>query len=446
MMKCRFSRSLLAATLGPILLLLAACQSATNPPFDTARLTSDERDYDYPFVNPFAATVVGTPAGYKADLPQEDDLKFSRHDLTVFEGRSPPDVFWYDRSLRFSMIRQEGPAPLAFIIAGTGGSDTSPTSRLLSRILFAAGMHVISVPSPTHPNFIRNASSTGVPGRIKDDARDLYRTMQLAYAAVADEVEVTAFHLAGASLGAWQAPFVAQLDDAERAFGFRKVLLVNPPVSLFSSIEVLDSLAEENIPGGMANFSAFFDQVFQDFAEVYVELDAVDFSQDFLYRVYLRKEPEETDLAALVGVAFRLSANDMILTADVMTRFGFVVPRNRQLHATSSLTDYFIVGREVGFRNYLDLFFYPYFRDREPGLTKGTLIEEASFKSIESYLQTSNKIGLIHNEDDIILARGDIEYLRRVFGSRANIFPTGGHMGNLEHHTVVARIVRFFKD
>ena len=445
-MKCRFTQSLSAVLLGPLLLLVAACESVTNPPFDTERIISQEREYDYPFVNPFAATVVGTPAGYRAELPVEEELITTRHDLTVFEGRTPPDVFWYDRALRFSVVRQEGPAPLAFVIAGTGGSDTSPTSRLLSRILFAAGMHVISVPSPTHPNFIRNASSTGVPGRIRDDAQDLYRTMQLAYAEVEDEIEVTGFHLAGASLGAWQAPFVAKLDDTEQAFGFGKVLLVNPPVSLFSSIGILDNLAAENIPGGMENFSAFFDQVFQDFAEVYVELDTVDFSQDFLYRVYLRKEPEETDLAALVGVAFRLSANDMILTADVMSRFGFVVPRNLRLHATSSLTDFFIIGREVGFRNYLDLFFYPYFREREPGLTKEALIQEASFKSIESYLRTSNKFGLIHNEDDIILARGEIEYLRQVFGSRANIFPTGGHMGNLEHHTVVARIVRFFRD
>ena len=27
-------------------------------------------DYDYPFTNPLAATVVGTPNAYKADLPQ----------------------------------------------------------------------------------------------------------------------------------------------------------------------------------------------------------------------------------------------------------------------------------------------------------------------------------------------------------------------------------------
>ena len=439
----RILRSLLVASIWP-LLLVAACQSASNPPFEAGRLVQDDRIYDYPFVDPFAATVVGTPTGYKADLPKE--VISSRRSLTVFEGRRPPDVFWYDEALRFSLVKQDRPAPLAFVIAGTGGSDTSPSVTLLARILSAVGLHVISLPSPTHPNFIRNASTTAVPGRIRDDAPDLYRAMKLAYAAVEDEIEVTAFHLAGYSLGAWQAAFVAKLDDAERALGFGKVLLINPPVSLFNSIGILDRMAEENITGGMVNFSAFFERVFQSFAEVYKEVDRVDFSQDFLYRVYLRKEPGETDLAALVGVAFRLSANDMIVTADVMTRFGFIVPRNRQLHATSSLTDYFLAGSRIGFSKYLDLFYAPFFRAREPGLTKEALVEEASFEAIEPYLRASDKIGLIHNEDDIILAPGEIDYLRQVFGGRATIFPTGGHLGNLEHHAVVARILRFFRE
>ena len=442
-MTCRFLRTSLAVSTGA-LLLIAACQPAANPPFDTTRLTRGERDYDYPFVNPFAATVVGTPIGYKAELPER--VISTRRSLTVFEGRRPPDVFWYDTALRFSLARQDRPAPLAFVVAGTGGNDTSPNVRLLERILSAAGLHVISLPSPTHPNFIRNASTTGVPGRIRDDAPDLYRVMKLAYAEVAAEIEVTGVHLVGYSLGAWQAAFVAKLDDSEGSFGFGKVLLINPPVSLFKSIEILDRLAEENVPGGMANFSAFFDRIFQDFAEVYREFDRVDFSQDFLYRVFLRKEPGETDLAALIGAAFRLSANDMILAADVMTRFGFVVPRERQLHATSSLTDYFLVGSRIGFSNYLDSFYAPFFRAREPGLTKDALIAEASFEAIEPYLRRSGKIGLIHNEDDIILARGEIDYLRAVFRERATIYPTGGHMGNLEHHAVVARILRFFRD
>ena len=33
---------------------------------------------------------------------------------------------------------------------------------------------------------------------------------------------------------------------------------------------------------------------------------------------------------------------------------------------------------------------------------------------------------------------GDIDYLRSVFGNRARIFPTGGHVGNMLHPDVVS--------
>ena len=38
--------------------------------------------YDYPFVNAYEATVVGTPSLYKADLPEEVPVK--DYSLTVF--------------------------------------------------------------------------------------------------------------------------------------------------------------------------------------------------------------------------------------------------------------------------------------------------------------------------------------------------------------------------
>jgi pimeloyl-ACP methyl ester carboxylesterase len=80
--------------------------------------------------------------------------------------------------------------------------------------------------------------------------------MRLAYEQVADRIEVSQFHLTGYSLGAWQAAFVAQLDEQEKVFGFGKVLLVNPPVSLYSSIRILDDLLDKNIPGGPDQFNA----------------------------------------------------------------------------------------------------------------------------------------------------------------------------------------------
>ena len=49
------------------------------------------------------------------------------------------------------------------------------------------------------------------------------------------------------------------------------------------------------------------------------------------------------------------------------------------------------------------------------------------------------------NADEIILAPGELEYLRDVFGARAKIFPTGGHGGNLTYRDNVEYMVQFFK-
>jgi hypothetical protein len=41
---------------------------------------------------------------------------------------------------------------------------------------------------------------------------------------------------------------------------------------------------------------------------------------------------------------------------------------------------------------------------------------------------------------------GEIDFFRDVFGSRAKIYPTGGHCGNMAHRDNVAHMLSVFKD
>nr|NIS39542.1 alpha/beta hydrolase [Desulfuromonadales bacterium] len=277
-----------------------------------------------------------------------------------------PEIFWYNERLKFSLARQTHPAPLIFNIAGTGAGYNSALMKVMQKAFYQAGFHVISLPSPTHSNFIVSASSTSVPGRVKDDAADLYRVMELAYERVKDRIEVSEFYLTGYSLGAWQAAFVAHHDEKAQVFDFKKVLMVNPPVSLFSSIRILDDMLVDNVPGGMAGLNAFFKRVLHAFLEVYKDHEFTNFSEDFLYRAYTTYEPDDESLAALVGLSFRLSSNNMVFTSDVMTKSNYVVPRSLELTSETSLTKYFDVGLRLSFEDYLDQLYYPYFKARDP--------------------------------------------------------------------------------
>jgi hypothetical protein len=400
------------------------------------------KPYFYPYVNPFEATVMELPPFYQADIPERVPTKtFS---LNVFPGRKIPDVFWYEDGLDCSLVAQKDKAPLVFIIAGTGARFNSPKMIKMQKMFYQEGYHVISITSPTHMHFVVNASSTMTPGNLYEDAKDLYRVMQLAMKEVEGDIEVSSYNLTGYSLGGIQSAFVSMLDEEEKVFNFRSVLLINPPVSLYNSVTILDHMLDDNIPGGANNLEKWLGTVMEKLADVEKEMGYLELSADYIYKASKRFPLREDFLASLVGVSFRLSSTDMIFASDVMKGGGYITPRNVQMSNSTALAPFEMVGIRTSFGNYFDEVFVPFFQKKDPLMTREKLIELSSMRHIEPYLKSAKKIGLLHNEDDIILQPGEIEYLDELFGSRAKIFPTGGHCGNMNHQDAVNFMVRFF--
>jgi hypothetical protein len=401
--------------------------------------------YDYPFTDPYAATVVGTPSEYAEALPADVPVKFDT--LKMFPDREVPGILWNLDELRYSYVRQKGSAPLIFLIAGTGAGFNSPKMQLMQKAFYRAGYHVISISSPTHPNFIVAASTSGVPGHLEEDSADLYRVMQAIWQKHQKKMAVTDFYLTGYSLGAAQSAFIAKLDEQEKAFNFRKVLLINPPVSLYNSVLILDEMLEMNIPGGLDNFNAFYERIVNAFADVYAHGENVEFNNDFLYRAYqYRKPTSDEPLAALIGTSFRISSENMVFATDVLTKAGYVVPKNLVLRRHDNVRDYAKVLGHLSFLDYFRGIFLPHFQAKDPSVTEAQLIKALSLRSLDGYLRNSEKFGLIGNEDDVILLPGEIDYLRDLFGSRATIFPHGGHCGNMAYPDNVSAMVGFFAD
>src|SRR5262245_19678373 len=160
-----------------------------------------------PVTNPYLATVVGTAEQLKAPVPDQIPLKVRR--LPEDSSRTIPDVLRYGARLDYSYAKQKGPAPLIFVIAGTGAAHDSELTQFLMRAFYRGGFHVVGITSPTYPTFIIAVSSTMVPGEQRHDARDLYAVMQRIWAEIAPQMQVTHFYLTGYSVGATNAAFVA---------------------------------------------------------------------------------------------------------------------------------------------------------------------------------------------------------------------------------------------
>lgn len=401
-----------------------------------AGVWAKESGYGYPIDDAYAATILGTPKNLRPALSGDIPIKT----MLLKTGRKKPEIFFYDRGLRYTVAFQNRKAPLVFIIAGTGGSSKSAKMVALMTNLYHAGFHVVALPSPTFPNFIIGASTTHVPGHLAEDAADLYRVMEQIWNECKGSIEVTDFSLAGYSLGGTEAAFVARLDEERKVFDFRRVLMLNPAVSIYTSVAKIEGLLDR-IPGGSRRIGAFYNRVMAKSTDFYRKGDFVAIDDDFLFAAYNARILDRDEAGGMIAVSFRISTAGMIFASDVMTQGGYVVPKNRELKNSDSLEDYFWTSLHLSFLDYFDEYFVPFFQSRHPGLTKEELVEALSLKSIESYLAASPKISVITNEDDFILAPGEIDYLRRVFGPRLKVYPRGGHLGNLEHRDNMAFLI-----
>ena len=418
-------------------LLLMACLFLLPVP----GLAADD-GYGYPITGSYEATILGTPASLMPKFPVK--MRTRQLVLDVIPDREKPPIFFYDKGLRCTFAYQKQKAPLVFLIAGAGSSDRAPKILTMMKAFYQAGFHVITLPSPSHANFIISASQSGVPGDLTEDAADLYRVMETAWKEVEGDIEVSSFQLCGYSLGASQAAFVAKLDEERRVFNFRKVLMINPPVSLYGSVTRIEEMLKQ-IPGGPKKQGIFFNRMLSKFSRFYRYGNFVAINDDFLYAIYTENIFSNEETGGLIGLTFRINLAGMIFASDVMTNSGYVVPKNRVLSPTDSIYDYFLVSTHLSFYDYFNEYFYPYFQKRRPGLTKEALIESQSLRSIEGYLKSSAKFGVMANENDFILTSAELDYLRQLFGERIKIYPRGGHLGNLEYKDNLAYMVDFFK-
>lgn len=395
-------------------------------------------DYDYPIENPYLATVAGTPAALQAKLPK---VRIKTRRLPLAADREIPEVLAYGRKLEYSIATQRGPAPLIFAIAGTGGYHNSGTNTQLLRAFHSAGFHVVGISSPTHPKFQIGASSTGVPGVMDVDAEDLLGVMRRIRERYADKIQITEYHLTGYSLGAMHAAFIAKRDQANgNEFDFRRVLLINSPVNLYSSISKLDRMLE-NVPGGVDNFDRYFNGIVRQISDAYTRSTSVEFNQDLVYAAFQANPPTREDLAAVIGAAFRMSAMNMIFTADIMSNFGFIKPAEQRLPANADLDTFLQVALRVGLTDYFHEFVWPFYQKRYPNTDRAGFAAAQSLKAIAPFLRNSATVFAVHNQDDIILTGNEIDFFRKTFADRAKIYPRGGHLGNTNHHATVAHML-----
>src|SRR6202167_4446110 len=226
------------------------------------------------------ATVFGTPPQDIGPLP--DTVPMLEMDVALPWRRPVPQIFWFDKRLRVWLSAQKKPAPLAIVISGTGSDANTAKLSVLRAILYGAGFHVLTVPSPTFPGFIVSASSTGVAGDLLQDGHDLYAAMGEIVAHLPRKVKITDIDVLGYSLGGANAAIVKSIDAREHKLHVHRALMINPPVSLFATVGRLDKLFAITLGNGDAGVELFYQKLYAQLAHLYRASDRVQLDEDFL--------------------------------------------------------------------------------------------------------------------------------------------------------------------
>jgi len=382
------------------------------------------------------ATVFGTPPQDMAPLPAKVPLSEINIELP---WRLPvPKILWFDSKLRVWLSAQDGPAPLAIVISGTGSDGNTKTIAVLRAALYGAGYHVLTMPSPTFPGFIVSASRTGVAGDLMQDGSDLYAAMQEIVAHLPRKVRVTDIDVLGYSLGGANAAVVKSIDAAEHKLKIHRVVMINPPVSLFSSVGRLDRLFAATIGPGDRAVELLYRRLYAQIANLYRASDRLELDENFLYSAAGATLKTDADFSAAIAMTFRLQLIDMFFVGDLYAKTGVITDPAHPPRVGDSLEDIQRDLRAKPFADYFTRVFAPYYLLRRPEATSASLIAANRLDIITDALRDDGDYYAQSSSNDLIINRRELAWLQDTLGSRIIVYDHGGHLGEVGDRRQVA--------
>jgi hypothetical protein len=400
------------------LALLGFCSSASA-------LRVDPAAYPYPYTDTYLATTTVALLKDRDRRVPNDTTRYLHLDL--IPGRNHVYLLEGKGRLRVRFQPQQGPAPLIFLIPGFGGSAYTGSTRYVAQMLVDRGFHVVSLPSPFSWNFTLAASQTGFPGFTEQDSEDLYAAMQavLRHIREHDRIGVGRIGLIGFSHGALHAGFLSKLDAERNKIGFDTALLVNPPVNLPEALRTIDRLAD---------LEQRFTPSQKDHIETYAfgvgrnalqgNIDDPGYFADWDRRFRLTEEP----IRYLIGKALRVPVGNMLYVIELLKQPGILKTPVSWGYRSARLEE----ARHYDILDYVRQILVPRLqqtRGREASFQR--LARESSLTAIGPALKRNPNVYLMHNADDFLISRNDLNFVEEVFGDRARIYPHGGHLGNL---------------
>jgi len=338
------------------------------------------------------------------------------------------------RRLQFTCWLQPGQAPVVYIAPGLGAHRLDKTSIALAELAYTNGFSAVCVSSVFHSEFMERASTAAMPGYLPVDGRDFHvalteidRRLNALY-----PKRLGKRALMGYSMGALHALFIAgtATNGSSQLLKFDRYVAINAPVRLLYGVSKLDEFYNAPLSWPPVERSNNMENTFLKVAALSKDKLTPQTSLPF----------SAIESKFLIGMTFRFTLRDIIYNSQRRNNQGVLRHSILGLSRTSLYSEIL----RISFKDYFDKFVIPYYQTRGSAELSPAAIEGAEdLRTCEAGLAANPGIRIITNQNDFLLADGDIAWLQSVFSTNAlTIFKQGGHMGNLSNPAVQKAILR----
>jgi len=338
------------------------------------------------------------------------------------------------RKLKFTYWLQPRKAPVVYIVPGLGSHRFAEIALALAELVHQNGFSAVSVSSPYNPEFMEHASTAAMPAYTPVDARDLHSALT--------EIDrrLNKRHpnrlgpraLMGYSMGGFQALFVAAAAATNQPplLNFDRYVAIDTPVRLTYGVSRLDEFYNAPLAWPRDERTANIENIFLKIAA----------SGQGSFKPRSSVALGDIESRFLIGLTFRFLLRDIIFSSQQRTNQGILRQPIRKTRREPVYEEIF----QYSYNDYFQKFAVPYYQARGIDLARPEALEKAGDLRVHAEtFQTNAAVRAIVNENDFLLPREDLEWLKTTFGpERLTVFERGGHLGNLAEPEVQKMILR----
>jgi hypothetical protein len=214
--------------------------------------------------------------------------------------------------------------------------------------------------------------------------------------------------------------------------------MINPPVSLFSSIGRLDKLFALSIGSSDASIERLYQKLYARLANVYRTSEQAAVGDSDLLAAATTVLKTDSEYSAAIALSFRVALMNVFFAGDLYAGTGVVVDPRHPPRVGDSLDNISRALRTKPFAEYFNRVFAPYYLAHRPHSTPESLLADNRLEIIGGALRSDGDYYGQTNSDDVILDQSELAWLKQTLGGRLMVYDHGGHLGNLGDRRQVA--------